>query len=108
MRGHKYKNCYKYKNVTYYVRLPLESFIYFFMKQGLKLRTKSSRKFLARCKNLVAKSSAALCCQRFSEAKYKPGILMCKETAENGEGLKNGVVHVTLQLNYATIRLSSD
>ena len=47
-----------------------------------------------------------------SKIKYEPPILACKETAENGEWSKERnrscSKEVTSQLNYATIKVSSD
>ena len=39
-----------------------------------------------------------------AKQKYEPAIFLCKETIENGQWSKD----VTTQLNYATIKLSSD
>ena len=45
-----------------------------------------------------------LCYQQFSKTKYESPILVCKETAKNGKWSKEE----TSQLNWATIKLSSD
>ena len=86
----------------------------------MKLRKKYSLNFATRYENVVAISQilekfhsenrcAALCCQRCtcSKTKYEPTILAFKETPENSKLYRrDGVVHITLQLNFATITLS--
>ena len=82
---------------------------------GLKINEKIQSHFAARYKNLVAifanfscKITALHCVVSRLAKNMSPQYLCVKKPLKMANDQRNGAVHVTLQLNYSTIMLSSE